>query len=379
MDSERKCESSGCGKSAKLQCPTCIKLGIPGSFFCSQECFKSNWKSHKIIHSLAKGEGNNKKDDTFNPWPYYNFTGRLRPYPQSSKRTVPLEIGRPDYADHPQGYPLSEQAVKGSGHIKVLDDEEIEGMKVACKLGREVLDEAARVCDVGVTTDEIDRIVHEACIERDCYPSPLNYYEFPASCCTSVNEVICHGIPDLRPLQDGDICNVDVTVYHRGFHGDLNETFFVGNVNDKVKNLVKVTHECLMKAIEIVKPGEKYREIGNVIQKHAQTHGFSVVRSYCGHGIHRLFHTAPNVPHYAKNRAVGVIKPGHCFTIEPMISVGTFKDEMWPDKWTAVTADGQWSAQFEQTLLVNETGCEILTIRREKNGQPHFMDKITHH
>nr|CAI5837019.1 unnamed protein product [Callosobruchus analis] len=180
----------------------------------------------------------------------------------------------------------------------------------------------------------------------------------------------------IRPLQDGDLCNVDITVYHRGFHGDLNETFLVGNVSEKHKKLVTVTHECLMKAIELVKPGEKYREIGNVIQKHAQAHGYSVVRSYCGHGIHRLFHTAPNVPHYAKNRAVGVMKPGHCFTIEPMISEGTWRDEIWPDKWTAVTADGLWSAQFEQTLLVNETGCEILTRRREKNGQPHFMDKL---
>jgi len=190
------------------------------------------------------------------------------------------------------------------------------------------LDEAAKICDVGITTAEIDRVVHEACIERDCYPSPLNYYQFPASCCTSVNEVICHGIPDTRPLQDGDICNgncknlsilslsnkiffsgtkdliycffpVDVTVYHNGFHGDLNETFLVGNVKPEVKKLVEVTYECLSKAIDIVKPGEKYREIGNVIQKHAQAYGFSVVRSYCGHGIHRLFHTAPNVPHYA--------------------------------------------------------------------------------
>ena len=239
------------------------------------------------------------KETSYNPWPYYTFTGRLRPFPQTSKRTVPGHIGRPDYADHPQGVPLSEQAVKGSGQLKVLDDEEKDGRVVACKLGREVLDEAARVCDVGVTTDEIDRVVHEACIERECYPSPLNYYEFPASCCTSVNEVICHGIPDTRPLKDGDLCNVDITVYHRGFHGDLNETFFVGNVGEKHKDLVKVTHECLMKAIAIVKPGEKYREIGNVIQKHAQAHGYSVVRSYCGHGIHRLFHTAPNVPHYA--------------------------------------------------------------------------------
>uniref|UniRef100_A0A6M2DED1 Methionine aminopeptidase n=1 Tax=Xenopsylla cheopis TaxID=163159 RepID=A0A6M2DED1_XENCH len=371
------CETPGCKSIAKLQCPTCIKIGIPGSFFCSQECFKSSWKTHKIIHNIAQGEGNKPSTNSvYNPWPTYQYTGCLRPYPQTTKRTVPPHIGRPDYADHPQGHPLSELAVKGTSNIKVLDDEEIEGMKVACKLGREVLDEAARVCDVGVTTDEIDRIVHEACIERNCYPSPLNYYEFPASCCTSVNEVICHGIPDTRPLEDGDLCNVDITVYHNGFHGDLNETFFVGNVLEKHKKLVQVTYECLSKAIDIVKPGEKYREIGNVIQKHAQAHGFSVVRSYCGHGIHRLFHTAPNVPHYAKNKAIGVMKPGHCFTIEPMISEGTWRDDQWPDNWTAVTCDGLWSAQFEQTLLVNENGCEILTKRRNKTGLPHFMDKM---
>lgn len=372
-----QCETPGCTAQSKLQCPTCIKIGIQGSFFCSQECFKSSWKSHKIIHSLAKGESTDGKNSSqYSLWPSYSFTGKLRPYPLSNKRTVPPSITRPDYGDHPMGIPISEQAVKGTAQIKVLDDEEIEGMRVACKLGREVLDEAARVCDVGVTTDEIDRIVHEACLERNCYPSPLNYYEFPKSCCTSVNEVICHGIPDQRPLQDGDLCNVDITVYHNGFHGDLNETFFVGNISDQHKKLVKVTYECLSKAIDIVKPGEKYREIGNIIQKHAQANGFSVVRSYCGHGIHRLFHTAPNVPHYAKNKAIGVMKPGHCFTIEPMISEGTWRDEQWPDKWTAVTADGLWSAQFEQTLLVTETGCDILTKRRTKDGLPHFMDKM---
>lgn len=368
------CETPGCKSLAKLQCPTCIKLGIQGSFFCTQECFKKSWKTHKIIHSLAKGESTDGSKQEYDPWPSFNYTGKLRPYPQSALRTVPAHIGRPDYADHAEGYPTSEQAVKGSGQIKVLDDEEIEGMRVAGRLGREVLDEAARVCDVGVTTDEIDRVVHEACIERECYPSPLNYYNFPGSCCTSVNEVICHGIPDLRPLQDGDLCNVDVTIYHRGFHGDLNETFFVGNVSEQKKNLVKVTYECLSKAIEIVKPGEKYREIGNVIQKHAQANGFSVVRSYCGHGIHRLFHTAPNVPHYAKNKAIGVMKPGHCFTIEPMINEGVWRDEQWPDHWTVVTADGSWSAQFEQTLLVTETGCDILTQRA--TGRPHFMDQM---
>lgn len=371
----RICETPGCGAFAKLQCPTCIKLGIQGSYFCSQECFKGNWKFHKELHKLAQG-GITPKDG-YNPWPNYRFSGKLRPFPQGPLRVVPAHIGRPDYADHPEGIPLSEQAIRGHAQIVTLNEEEIEGMRLACKLGREVLDEAARVIAVGVTADEIDRVVHEACIERECYPSPLNYYQFPRSCCTSINEVICHGIPDLRPLQDGDICNVDVTVYHRGFHGDLNETFLVGNVNPSAKKLVQVTSECLAKAIAIVKPGEKYREIGNVIQRHAQNQGFSVVRSYCGHGIHNLFHTAPSIPHYAKNKAVGVMKPGHCFTIEPMISEGTWRDEMWPDKWTAVTIDGLLSAQFEHTLLVTIDGCEILTQRREKNGQPHFLDNIS--
>ncbi|XP_058806407.1 methionine aminopeptidase 1 isoform X2 [Phymastichus coffea] len=368
------CETPGCTAPANLQCPTCLKIGIKGSYFCTQDCFKSSWKAHKILHQLAKGT-NQIDSEEYNPWPYYQFSGKLRPALREVVRKLPNTIARPDYAVHPTGVPLSEQAVRGSAQIKVLDDEEIEGMRVACKLGREVLDEAAKACDVGVTTAEIDKIVHEACIERDCYPSPLNYYQFPASCCTSVNEVICHGIPDKRPLEDGDICNVDVTVYHNGFHGDLNETFLVGNVKPEIKKLVEVTYECLCKAINIVRPGEKYREIGNIIQKHAQANGLSVVRSYCGHGIHRLFHTAPNIPHYAKNKAVGVMKPGHCFTIEPMISQGTWRDVMWPDNWTAVTADGLWSAQFEQTLLVTETGCDILTKRFTNDGSPWFMDR----
>ncbi|KFM59924.1 Methionine aminopeptidase 1, partial [Stegodyphus mimosarum] len=353
---ERQCETPGCENPAKLRCPTCIKLGIEGSFFCSQDCFKGNWNEHKQIHKKAKVI---KKP--YNPWPDYTFSGKLRPYPVTPKREVPDTIQRPDYADHPQGISLCETTLKGTTSIKILDEEEIEGVKLASKLAREVLDTVAKAVAVGVTTDELDRIVHEACIDRDCYPSPLNYYCFPKSCCTSVNEVICHGIPDMRPLEDGDILNIDITVYHRGFHGDLNETFLVGNVDEAGKKLVRVTYESLMKAIEIVKPGEKYREIGNVIQKYVQAHGFSVVRSYCGHGIHRLFHTTPSVPHYAKNKAIGVMKPGHCFTIEPMISEGTWVDEMWPDEWTAVTRDGQRSAQFEQTLLVTETGCEILT------------------
>jgi len=161
-----------------------------------------------------------------------------------------------------------------------------------------------------------------------------------------VNEVICHGIPDTRELQEGDICNVDVTVYHDGFHGDLNETFFVGRVDDASKKLVQTAYECMMKGIDIVRPGERYRNVGNEIQRHAQSNGFSVVKTYCGHGINQLFHTVPNVPHYAKNKAIGVMKAGHTFTIEPMISAGSWRDVTWPDDWTAVTVVSLWCGRI---------------------------------
>lgn len=315
-------------------------------------------------------------DINTDPWAGYRYTGKLRPhYPLMPTRPVPSYIQRPDYADHPLGMSESEQALKGTSQIKLLSAEDIEGMRHVCRLAREVLDVAAGMIKPGVTTEEIDHAVHLACIARNCYPSPLNYYNFPKSCCTSVNEVICHGIPDRRPLQEGDIVNVDITLYRSGYHGDLNETFFVGDVDEGARKLVQTTYECLMHAIDAVKPGVRYRELGNIIQKHAQANGFSVVRSYCGHGIHKLFHTAPNVPHYAKNKAVGVMKAGHVFTIEPMICEGGWQDETWPDGWTAVTRDGKRSAQFEHTLLVMDTGCEILT-RRLDSSRPHFMAQL---
>jgi methionyl aminopeptidase len=308
------CQGKDCGQPAKLQCPTCIKLKITGSYFCNQECFKKNWATHKLIHQQAT-------QVTFNPWPHYKFTGSLRPvYPLSPKRHVPDHIQRPDYAE--DGLPHSEINSRGSTHIQVLSPQEIEIMRKVCRMAREVLDEGARAIRVGITTDEIDRIIHEATIARNAYPSTLNYYHFPKSCCTSVNECICHGIPDGRPLQDGDIINIDVSLYYDGFHADLNETYLVGNVDEAGRRLVQNARECLEKAIALVRPGTLYRELGAVIEKHARSAGFSVVRTYCGHGVHRLFHCAPNVPHYAKNKAVGVMRPGHVFTIEPMINEG---------------------------------------------------------
>jgi len=215
-------------------------------------------------------------------------------------------------------------------------------MRIASTLGAEVLAIAGKMAKPGVTTDEIDRVVHEAIIERNCYPSPLNYRGFPKSVCTSVNEVICHGIPDNRELVDGDIMNCDVTVFYNGFHADLNETWLIGDSHtEKDKLLVQTTYECLELAIAACKPGKLYRDVGAVIQKHASKNGLSVVRTYCGHGVGELFHCSPSVPHYARNKAVGTMKPGHIFTIEPMINQGDWGDTTWPDGWTAVTTDGK--------------------------------------
>uniref|UniRef100_A0A8C2ZC03 Methionyl aminopeptidase 1 n=1 Tax=Cyclopterus lumpus TaxID=8103 RepID=A0A8C2ZC03_CYCLU len=350
-EARRECETEGCSKDAKLQCPTCIKLGIEGSYFCSQECFKGSWVSHKLLHKKAKDDKNQNEskncvenDINTDPWPGYRYTGKLHPhYPLTPMRHVPGDIQRPDYADHPRGISESEQFLKGTSQIKILCPEDIEGMRVVCKLAREVLDIAALMVKVGVTTEEIDHAVHLACTARSCYPSPLNYYNFPKSCCTSVNEVICHGIPDRRLLQEGDILNVDITVYHNGFHGDLNETFYIGEVDEEAKKLVQTTYECLMQSIDSGR----------------NTTSFILLMSG--------FTAAPTLssPRYA----VVFVPP--CVALS-----GGWQDETWPDGWTAVTRDGKRSAQFEHTLLVTETGCEILTRRMEDNGRAHFLNQV---
>ncbi|KAI3962444.1 hypothetical protein MKW98_010995 [Papaver atlanticum] len=369
-----------CSKPASLQCPKCMDLKLPreGASFCTQDCFKASWSSHKAVHLKAKlstmTDQKNLNADT-DGWlyctrkgqgrsgfaPNFDWTGPLRPYPISSMRTVPAHIDKPDWAE--DGTPKIEPYSDLQNTVEIKTPEQIKRMRETCRLGREILDAAARVIRPGITTDEIDRVVHEATIAGGGYPSPLNYHFFPKSCCTSVNEVICHGIPDARKLEDGDIVNVDVSVYYKGCHGDLNETFFVGNVDEASQQLVRCTYECLEKAIAIVKPGVRFREVGEVINRHATMSGLSVVKSYCGHGIGDLFHCAPNIPHYARNKAVGVMKAGQTFTIEPMINAGVWRDRLWPDGWTAVTADGKRSAQFEHTLLVTESGVEVLTGR----------------
>ena len=339
--------------------------------------------AHKSIH---------KANNVHNPFPNFPFTGPLRPaYPLSPKRLVPESIPHPNYSK--DGDP--KYKFVGKNTIQILDKKAQDGMRKVCKISREVLDIAAAALKPGITTDYIDEVVHKACIEREvsperlmhkgeyygwpfqAYPSPLNYVHFPKSVCTSVNEVICHGIPDQRKLVDGDIVNLDVSLFHGGYHGDLNETYYVGekaSADRESVRVVETARECLDQAIALVKPGMAFKDPGTVIEKHAKSKGCSVIRTYCGHGVNSLFHCAPNVPHYAKNKAVGIAKPGMTYTIEPMISLGTYKDKTWPDDWTSVTQDGSRTAQFEHTLLVTETGVEVLTARNaESPGGPVEM------
>lgn len=239
--------------------------------------------------------------------------------------------------------------------------EDIVRMRLAGRLAREVLDLAVQSIKAGITTASIDKLVHDETIKRNAYPSPYNYHGFPKSCCTSINEVICHGIPDSTVLKEGDIINIDVTIFHDGVHGDCSETVMVGQVSDRVRELVVTTYQAFKAAIAICKPGVKYNEIGGVIEDIIAAKGLSTVREFCGHGVGRIFHTSPNVLHYKNKNRSGTMEVGHTFTIEPMICLGSPRPVSWPDGWTAATADGLPSAQFEHTLLIVEGGVEELT------------------
>jgi methionyl aminopeptidase len=246
--------------------------------------------------------------------------------------------------------------------------------RAAAAILREVGDAIAP----GVTTDELDELCHRLCIEAGGYPSPLNYGldpSFPKSLCTSVNEVICHGIPDSRPLREGDIVNLDVTLFREGVHGDTNATWAVGRADPESMRLIRVTRECTQRGIEAVKPGRPVSDIGRAIEDHAEAAGFSVVKAFVGHGVGREFHTAPEILHYFHPRADQVMEPGMTFTIEPMIAVGAWQQKLWDDGWTAVTVDGKRVAQFEHTLVVTDDGAELLTLHPDgcwsgDGGQP---------
>ncbi|MGB3224425.1 MAG: type I methionyl aminopeptidase [Desulforhopalus sp.] len=280
----------------------------------------------------------------------------------SSSNSVPDHISRPEYAVTGKPSPARSSCKKES-----ID--QIERIKKAGKVARDVLDTVLNNVRPGITTDELDKIAHNRTIELDAYPSPLNYMGFPKSICTSINEVVVHGIPDSRKLIEGDIINCDVTVYIHGMHGDCSETVFVGRVDDESKRLVQVTWECLIKAIDIVRPGLPLNEIGRIVEHHAEKNGYSVVREFTGHGIGESFHMSPYVAHFFEPNNRTILEEGMTFTIEPMINSGRAACNIWPDKWTAVTCDLARSAQFEHTLLVTSDGVEILTGGRE----PWFM------
>jgi methionyl aminopeptidase len=278
----------------------------------------------------------------------------VSPATVSPRRPVPTAIPRPEYVDReaPERFTGSE----------VKDADTIERMRAACRLAAQARELVGSHVAPGITTDELDRIGHEFLCDHGAYPSTLGYRGFPKSLCSSVNEVVCHGIPDSRPILDGDIVNIDITAYLDGVHGDTNATFLAGDVDEETRLLVERTREALERGIKAVKPGRRLNVIGRVIESYAARFGYGVVREFTGHGIGTAFHSGLVVPHYDTPDYDDLIEVGMTFTIEPMLNLGTHRWEMWDDGWTVVTADRRRSAQFEHTLLVTPTGAEVLTV-----------------
>jgi len=279
----------------------------------------------------------------------------LAPGEVSPRREVPAAIPRPEYVDKAAPAPYAGPEVK--------DAETVARMRVAGRIAAQAMAAAAAVIAPGVTTDEIDRVGHEFMLDHGAYPSTLGYRGFPKSLCTSVNEVVCHGIPDSRRLEDGDIVNIDVTAYIEGVHGDTDATYLVGEVDEESRLLVERTHEAMWRGIRAAVPGREINVIGRVIESCARRYGYGVVRDFTGHGIGTAFHSGLVIPHYDAAPAYAtVIEPGMTFTIEPMLNLGTAEWDMWPDGWTVVTKDRRRSAQFEHTILITESGNEVLTL-----------------
>ncbi|QBR84281.1 type I methionyl aminopeptidase [Legionella israelensis] len=251
--------------------------------------------------------------------------------------------------------------------VTIKTPEEIEKMRVAGRLAAEVLQMIEPYVIPGVTTDELNNICHDYIVNtQKAIPAPLDYHGFPKSICTSINHVVCHGIPGKKRLKEGDIINIDVTVIKDGFHGDTSKMFFVGKPSIKALHVVKIAHECLFIGINMVKPGVRLGDIGHAIQQHAEKNRCSVVREYCGHGIGRIFHEDPQVLHYGTPGTGEILRSGMTFTIEPMVNIGKHHTRLLPDNWTVVTKDHSLSAQWEHTLLVTDDGVEILTLRDEE-------------
>ncbi|WP_460765538.1 type I methionyl aminopeptidase [Mariniluteicoccus flavus] len=278
----------------------------------------------------------------------------IQQHPVSPMRPVPKTIARPEYVGRPRPTPYAGPLIQ--------PDDVIEKMRIAGRIAAQALVEAGRAVAPGVTTDEIDAVVHEFLLDHKAYPSTLGYRGFPKSCCTSINEVICHGIPDGRPLEDGDLVKIDITAFIGGVHGDNCGTFFCGEVDEESRLLTERTHEAMMRGIRAAKPGRQVNVIGRVIETYGKRFGYGVVRDYTGHGVHTAFHSGLVIPHYDAPQFDDVIKPGMTFTVEPMITLGGIDWYMWDDDWTVLTKDHSRVAQFEHTILITEDGQEILTL-----------------
>lgn len=281
--------------------------------------------------------------------------GVLIPGVVSQRRSVPESIVRPEYVGR-------KKPVEGV-HGDVYSPQDIEAIRDAGRIAAQAIDAVAQAIAPGVTTDWLDAIAHDFLIAHGAYPSTLGYRGFPKSCCTSLNEVICHGIPDDTVLSDGDIINVDITAYYNGFHGDTNKTFTVGSVSEEAQLLVERTQEALARGIKAVKPGRPFNVIGRAIESYANRFGYGVVEDFTGHGVGAEFHSGLIIPHYdAAPHYDSPMEVGMVFTIEPMLTIGEIAWDLWADGWTVTTKDKSLSAQFEHTLVVTESGAEVLTL-----------------
>ncbi len=281
--------------------------------------------------------------------------GKLKPGKPTPVRTVPQFIERPEYV-------WKDEVQENIGEPFIQPPETIEAMREASKIAANALKEAGAAVAPGVTTDEIDRVAHEYMCDHGAYPSTLGYRHYPKSCCVSLNEIVCHGIPDSTVIQDGDIVNIDVTAFKNGVHGDTNATFMAGNVSEEHRLLVERTKEALMRGIKVAKPGREINVIGRVIESYANRFGYNVVRDFTGHGVGPTFHNGLVVLHYDSTIYRDVLEPGMTLTIEPMINLGSLDYDIWDDDWTVQNTDGKYTAQFEHTIVITEDGNEILTL-----------------
>lgn len=286
------------------------------------------------------------------------MTRLLTPGTPTPIRTVPNHIERPEYV-------WKDTVQEAMGEPFVQTPEVIEKMREASKIAANALAEAGKAVTPGVTTDEIDRVAHEYMCDHGAYPSTLGYRDFPKSCCVSLNEIVCHGIPDSTVIEDGDIVNIDVTAYKNGVHGDTNATFLAGNVSEEHRLLVERTKEATMRGIRAAKPGREINVIGRVIEVYARRFGYNVVRDFTGHGIGTTFHNGLVVMHYDAPEYTDILEPGTTLTVEPMINLGALPYDIWDDGWTVANRDGKFTAQFEHTIVITEDGNEILTLPDE--------------